>query len=301
MSNETNTTTFGVKVTAEVKEQLQKALAESGLQGKEFMEALLNTYKVSEVKNSTPIIAGDLEELQTLTKRINGIYVNMASRISTLTQDQKEEFEEKYQSQQSEMSKYKVEIDELNAKIRYLKEKYELELTNKNTEITELTELNQKLNNRVEELEQGNSTMIELNMKYKQENEKLTLEIKECEHYKVDLDEHKKLLAEIQRREIELNNELNISKKNKEELANKIQLITQENIKLLVQQKKELELEHKSNIIDIKEEQQQQQKELNEKYNKEIEEYQEKYKQLLKELEQYKKSPAVIKAKSKGE
>jgi len=78
-------TTWSVKMTDTLKEKIAGSLQESGLTGKEFMEVLLNTYE--QVKKDRPEITPDLDELETLTKRICAIYVNVGERITTLLND----------------------------------------------------------------------------------------------------------------------------------------------------------------------------------------------------------------------
>jgi vacuolar-type H+-ATPase subunit C/Vma6 len=85
-------TTWGVKVSEDLKEKIAKALQDSDMSGKEFIEALLQTYEIQKIKESQPVIKADFDELQTLTSRINGIYANIAERIESMSNAKDMEF-----------------------------------------------------------------------------------------------------------------------------------------------------------------------------------------------------------------
>lgn len=85
--------------------------------GKEFMEVLLASYG-AEGEEERPEIANDVQELESLAKRICNIYVNMGERMNTLLSDR-----ENY---------YKGAVGEKDELIKNLEEKIkELEKTGK--------------------------------------------------------------------------------------------------------------------------------------------------------------------------
>jgi chromosome segregation ATPase len=183
-------TTWSVKMTDGLKEKIAGSLQESGLTGKEFMEVLLNTYE--QVKKDRPEITPDLDELETLTKRICAIYVNVGERITTLLNDkdnsyktlvtEKTDLARTLQKRITELEnalKEKITIaKELAAeKDKIQEEKINLDLRQQR-EIQQLAEINQ-----------SNKSLIE---EYRQKNDTLTGLLAEYETYKNQIQELKK-------------------------------------------------------------------------------------------------------------
>ena len=171
-------TTWSVKMTDTLKEKIAGSLQESGLTGKEFMEVLLNTYE--QVKKDRPEITPDLDELETLTKRICAIYVNVGERITTLLNDkdnsykalvtEKTDLARTLQKRITELEnslKEKITIaKELAAeKDKIQEEKINLELRQQN-EIRQLAEINQSNKSLIEEYRQKNDTLTGLLAEY---------------------------------------------------------------------------------------------------------------------------------------
>jgi len=84
-------TTYSVKISEEDQERLKNLVGESGMSSKEFFTNLLSIYELQRAKELAPIITADVEELETLTRRINGIFVNVAERVNTLQRDTAEQ------------------------------------------------------------------------------------------------------------------------------------------------------------------------------------------------------------------
>ena len=171
-------TTWSVKMTDGLKEKIAGSLQESGLTGKEFMEVLLNTYE--QAKKDRPEITPDLDELETLTKRICAIYVNVGERITTLLNDkdnsykalvtEKTDLARTLQKRITELEnslKEKITIaKELAAeKDKIQEEKINLELRQQN-EIRQLAEINQSNKSLIEEYRQKNDTLTGLLAEY---------------------------------------------------------------------------------------------------------------------------------------
>lgn len=171
-------TTWSVKMTDGLKEKIAGSLQESGLTGKEFMEVLLNTYE--QVKKDRPEITPDLDELETLTKRICAIYVNVGERITTLLNDkdnsyktlvtEKTDLARTLQKRITELEnalKEKITIaKELAAeKDKIQEEKINLDLRQQR-EIQQLAEINQSNKSLIEEYRQKNDTLAGLLAEY---------------------------------------------------------------------------------------------------------------------------------------
>ncbi|ADZ83884.1 hypothetical protein [Cellulosilyticum lentocellum] len=87
--------TFGVKVPEELKNELSELMKDSTLSGKEFMGMLLASYKLEKAKEENSLFEGDLKELQTLLKRVQGIYTHMIEKSQLGYQQQLKEIEKK--------------------------------------------------------------------------------------------------------------------------------------------------------------------------------------------------------------
>lgn len=147
--------TWGVKVPEELKEQINRLMQESGLQGKDFMQQVISTYVLEMAKEKTPEIAQDLNELQSLTQRINDIYLNMGHRIENL-------YEGKRQEVSKLLNKKDEIIREMHDELKDNKDKYEnlVELYNeKNNNINDL-------NKSLERLTESNESLKSLNKEY---------------------------------------------------------------------------------------------------------------------------------------
>ena len=85
MQESTATTgTYSVKISADDQSKLKRFVEESGLSNKDFFAQLLSCYELNQVKAATPIIGADVDELETLTRRINNIIIGISERIHTL-------------------------------------------------------------------------------------------------------------------------------------------------------------------------------------------------------------------------
>lgn len=76
-------TTYAVKVSDEVKLRLQTLVEESGLSSKEFFAEMISHFELASTKKQTPILSMDIDELMTLTTRINNIFISVGERIAS--------------------------------------------------------------------------------------------------------------------------------------------------------------------------------------------------------------------------
>ncbi|MEW6040982.1 MAG: hypothetical protein AB1633_05630 [Elusimicrobiota bacterium] len=185
-------TTWSVKMTDDLKEKISGSLQESGLTGKEFMENLLNTYE--QVKKERPEITPDLEELETITKRICNIYVNVGERMKTILKD-KDDYHKTLITEKADL------INTLQKVISELKTSLE-EKTNLTKELEEEKTIIQEEKSAIElRVENENKQHTEINLsnkalieEYKQKNDTLTGLLAEYETYKNQIQNLKKNL-----------------------------------------------------------------------------------------------------------
>jgi len=185
-------TTWSVKMTDGLKEKISGSLQESGLTGKEFMEVLLNTYE--QVKKDRPEITPDLDELETITKRICAIYVNVGERITTLLNEKDNSFKALVEEKTDLARTLQKRITELENAIKeritvakeLTAERDKIQEEKINLELRQQKELQQ-----LAEINHSNKTLIE---EYRQKNDTLTGLLAEYETYKNQIQELKKEL-----------------------------------------------------------------------------------------------------------
>lgn len=163
--------TWGVKVPEELKEQINRLMKESGLQGKDFMQQVISSYILEIAKMETPEVAQDLKELQSLTQRINDIYLNMGYRIENLHEGQKRKTDQL-------LDKKDEIINEMHDKLETSRDKYDnlVKLYNeKNNIINDLCK-------DIERLTENNENLKALNGEYKKNISDLEKKLQEFEN-----------------------------------------------------------------------------------------------------------------------
>lgn len=126
----------------ELKEKLAALIEDAGMSSKDFMTDLVQGYELHKAKEAVPILGADIDELQTLTNRINAVFLNITERVNTLMASKNEQFQEKI-NQKDEA------IEVLLEKSRQM----EIEKINFADEQEGLQKLNQKLNDDLAKLE----------------------------------------------------------------------------------------------------------------------------------------------------
>jgi chromosome segregation ATPase len=183
-------TTWSVKLTEDVKEKVSRTLQQSGLTGKEFMEVLLNTYE--QIKKDRPEITPDLEELESITKRICTIYVNVGERITTLLHDKDNHYKALIAEKTDLTSMLQKKIAELETALKE-KSTAAKELQAEKDKIQEeKTGLESRQQNELKQLTEINESNKSLITEYMQKNESLRELLAKFETYKSQLEELKK-------------------------------------------------------------------------------------------------------------
>lgn len=277
--------TFGVKVPEELKDQIQKMMSDSGLSGKDFMQQIINCYTVEKTKENIPEVAQDLKELQALTQRINTIYLNLGYRIESINKTQE-------QDKQNLLDKKDMIINNL--------QEQQQDLQQKNDELVNLynnaNDQNEDYLQRVKELTDSNNSIKTLNEEYKSKIDTMAGIVEEYKDYKNQIEEYKKLLADSQAKNINLDNSLkqkdisinnlNIKIDNLQQDKDRaVKELNDKHLEELQSMKDKLNLESDKAILNLKQLHQEELEKTQDRYNKQIEEYQAKYKGLLEEME----------------
>jgi chromosome segregation ATPase len=280
---------FSVRMDQEDKQKLVQLIQESGKSNKEFMSVLLSAYELNKTKVEIPEIAEDLKGLEALTKQINDYYVNIGKRIENIQKSKDIEFTKETEVYKNRIEVLKAENDKLNVDYEGLQQSY----NNINIDYEECKK-------QLEQLQQSLKDKTLLVEEYKEKNDTMTGLLNEYKQYKTEVEEYKKILADSQAKNIELNNSI----KNKDSMIEKlndeivavnqakettVQELNSKHDEVIETIKEKAEIQKDKAILALKAQYQQELQEIQNKYNESIQEYQTKYKQLLQELEQTKK------------
>lgn len=288
--------TWALKLDSDLKEKLQDIIRSDFDSSKEFMEQLVNMYELHQLKQGENILVQEVEELEALTRRINGIFINANAKINTMLQDKDTKIEQQTELKQKLIEKLQGDIIKL-----------EQENNNIGDINDELVNLNDKKNEEVNQLTRSTSTLEELVAEYKDKNDTLTGLLAE---YNQDREQNKELQSEInkitsklQENILKHNNESMILSQKADYLQEKcakyendiididekyrvkIEDITNRNAIEQENMRISLEMEKNKAILDIQKDHQDGIHTLQEKHNTEIEQYQSKYKELLEKIE----------------
>ncbi|MEG1142369.1 MAG: hypothetical protein RSE41_08015 [Clostridia bacterium] len=294
--------TWGLKLDAELKEKVQEIVKSDFESSKEFMEQLVNMYELHQLKQGENVLTAEIEELESLTRRINGIFINANAKINTMLQDKdikateqielKQKLVERLQGNLSKIEQEKEDISNINDTLVNLNNNY-LE------DVNQLNQSNHTLNDLVSEYKEKNDILTGLLAEYKADRE----QNKQLEQDKKDLSNQ---LYQLNEKVNEQEKEIVASSKKEQEQIQKHQNDIEE---ILKKQANEIETLRKMAQIDInmrmlelQQENQRKMQEIQDRHNNEIEQYQARYKNLLESLEQKKvnsKSESKTRTKNK--
>lgn len=291
--------TWALKLDAELKEKLQGIIKDDFESSKDFMEQVVSLYELNKLKQGENVLIAEVEELESLTRRINDIFINANAKINTMLQDK--------DNKASEQVAYKDKlIEKLQSDIIKLEEEKE----NISSINDSLVNSNNEYLQEVNQFTKSNQTLEDLVAEYKDKNETLTGLLAE---YKQDREQNKSLQEQIKILESKLN-ELNIASKeqakrildadhslreqsNKHE--NELQELLRKHSDELSTTKQKAEIDANMAILELQQEYQSKIQTLQEKHNAEIEQYQAKYRELLEKMENKKLNKTTAKSKDK--
>lgn len=294
--------TFGVKVPEDLRDEINEMMKSSGLVGREFMQELVDSYMLDRNKQEIPEMAEEIRELQTLTHRINEMYLYLGTRFKNIIAVNEKEKEEIGNDVVKEKKAYQEEIEQYKNEVKTAKE----ESLKLQVELKKATGINKEAHDKIDELNGYNENYKELNNQYKDNIEKLTKKVDDLRHLK---EENAKLVVgnkTLQENNDNLASELWFSKREVEELKEKLTKNKEENQRYISNLKQQYHLEKQTSILELQLESQKAIERLNSKTANMQTEYNDKLKQLLfnvesKENEHNKQSKQVEKKEKKNE
>lgn len=240
--------TFGVKVSEEMKIELSDIMKNTDLSGKEFMNMLLTAYKLESNKKQQNFYAQDIEELQRLLNRIQGIYLNLGQKTEFI-------IEERLQDGQNIVEEKESQLTELLGKIETLEKTLEdkekmLEESKKN--IDEMNKNHLSMINELDDLKKQLKNNQLLYDKYESEIKQLQQTIERFKRLELEIEERNQENQKLKTRNDEMASEMWFLQRDmdklKEELAGVILKSEEDQDKI----KKNYELELKNQLLEQK-------------------------------------------------
>jgi chromosome segregation ATPase len=254
-----NNSPWSIRIPQELKDKMTDYIKQSGLSHKDFFEQLVQNYQVKSIKNIPPVFSSDIDELQTITSRINSIFANMCEKTETFNNQQRTQFQETVSKKDEVIARQMEKISEL-----------ELQLDSLFDNVDKLKSNNQDLSVRIESLTQAVDSDKKLIDEY-------TAKIKTLEK---ELDGHEKLkskvfeLEENLLKERQKNNQANIKLENEKasvsELTKQIKILERNHEKALKQKTEELLVSKDQKVLEVRMECQDQLEKMQENYTKKM-------------------------------
>jgi len=295
-------TVLGIRLDTEERKRFDEFVGEEGKNNKDFLNTLLNLYELNKGKVKNINLVGDIDVLEGYTNKIHQAFINVIDKLESQKGDISENGQKNLQIYKDKVSDLQNEIDSVTL-LNSMNEEKLIILSKDNTSL-------KQQHNQLQESSQDKLTIIK---EYQGKNDTLTGILEEYKQYKVEVEQYKKSLSEIQSKNIELQDSLkdkdftvnNLSKdivnlkedheKSINGLTKSQEQLNDKHIEDIQQLKEKASITMDKALLKLQKEQQEQLSQNQLKYNEEIQEYQSKYKSLLEELEKKKPTPRVKK------
>lgn len=263
--------TWSVRMPEEMKEKISAMINESGLNAKDFINQIIQTYEMKTARKLQPVMEADIEELSLLTGRVHNIFINICERITSFQQQKEEEFVVKL-SEKDEM------LAVFNDRIRVQEQK----LTQNEDEIAvqkkQYEDICQQHAKTIEMYETHKALVLE----YREKNDTLTGLLSEYQEFKHQIETLKQAIDEekILRRDVE--SELFEKTRETSQLKNMVEEI---------EKSAGIQLQHRLELLSIEKEKEilSLQKEYQKKLEMAQQQYTDKIKELLDRIEELQK------------
>lgn len=295
-------TVLGIRLDTEERKRFDEFVGEEGKNNKDFLNTLLNLYELNKGKVKNINLVGDIDVLEGYTNKIHQAFINVIDKLESQKGDISENGQKNLQIYKDKVSDLQNEIDSVTL-LNSTNEEKLIILSKDNTSLKEQ-------HNQLQESAQDKLTIIK---EYQGKNDTLTGILEEYKQYKVEVEQYKKSLAEIESKNIELKDSIKDKDFTVNNLSKDIVNLKEDHEKVingLTKSQEQLKGKHIEDIQQLNDKasitmdkallklQKEQQEQLNQNqvnHNTEIQEYQSKYKSLLEELEKKKPTPRAKK------
>lgn len=273
--------TWSVRMPEDMKEKISAMITESGLNAKDFISQIIQSYELNAARKLQPVMDADIEELSLLTGRVHNLFINLCERVTSFQQQKEEEFGVKLSEKEGMLAVFngRIRIQEqkliqYNENMAVLKKQYE-EILQQHTQTVEMCEAHKAL---VLEYREKNDTLTGLLSEYKEYRHQI-------ETLKQAMEEEKFLRHDIESKLREKDNEIRQLKTLVEE--------TEKTAELQLRQRLEsLNTEKEKDILSL-------QKEHQKRLEMEQQQYADKVKELLDMIEELHKAKSSRKTPTK--
>lgn len=155
--------TKGFKIDDELKKRINETIQASGMNDKDWIEAVTNLWVMQDIKNGMPDFRKDIGELELHTKRINELVTNMIQRTAFEKEEIQRKAEEIKESKNQVIEQCQFEISDLKRQMQSAVEEVERYKTMKDEA--------ERLVHQMEEAGENNKLLIQ---EYKEKNDTLT-------------------------------------------------------------------------------------------------------------------------------
>ena len=254
--------TWSVRMPEDMKEKISAMITESGLNAKDFISQIIQTYELNAVRKLQPVMDADIEELSLLTGRVHNLFINLCERVTSFQRQREEEFAVKLSERDGMLSVFndKVRIQEqkltqYDEEIAVLKKRYE-DLCQQHAQTAEMCEAHKALV-----------------LEYREKNDTLTGLLGEYQEFKHRIETLKHTIEE----EKNLRHDTELKLREKERETGQLKILLEETEKAA-----EVQLQHRLESLNIEKE-----KEtlaLQKEHQKKLESAQQLYADKIKEL-----------------
>lgn len=128
---------LSVRINEEVKEKFIKLAEEQGVNNKEFLDLIIKSYEINKATADVDFVRNDIEELQTIIKRVVDIYINIIDKSKLRTTELINNFNLTIGEEKERTEGYVLEISNMKKQLEELKnENKELKTSNKELQTT---------------------------------------------------------------------------------------------------------------------------------------------------------------------
>lgn len=277
------TEVFSVKVSDELKSKIKTLMDASGMQGQGFMEQIIHIYELNTAKDLMPSAAGDVAELQALTRRMNDIFMSLIERNVNLMADRENTHKKDLEEKDKMIALTQERLIDTLAEVERLKKEHEA----LRSQYHELQDAIAQSESRVQEQERSYRDLLgskeELIKEYRGKNDTLTGIVKEYSAYK---DQNKELTTSIEtfKTEIEaLKEQIGEKAQSEESLRSEMERMeSQHEVALLKAQ-----MEQERATLALREKHQSRIEELTHEHNAKIDEYNKRVRELFDQREHH--------------
>lgn len=161
---------LSVRINEEVKEKFIKFAEEQGVNNKEFLDLIIKNYEMNKASADIDFVKNDIEELQSIVKRVIDIYINIIDKSKLRTTELINNFNLSLSEEKEKAESFNMEISTLKKQLEDLKSENK-ELKNANKELqTSLSKEKEAIKESREMNTILKEKLTDFN-KYKEENE----------------------------------------------------------------------------------------------------------------------------------